>query len=77
MTALDTTTWGPALRDARQAVGLTLSELAKLANASRQTVELVESGDHLPSDALKVRLGAALDVDPHQLFPLLQREYAA
>jgi transcriptional regulator with XRE-family HTH domain len=68
---MDTTTWGTNLRTARLAAGLTQRQLADLADSSQQTISDIEGGDHPPSDALKVRLGRALKVHPHDLFPLV------
>lgn len=76
-TIVDTSTWGPAVRDARIAGGLTAHELGERADCSHGVLVDLERGNYAPSDALKVRLAAALDAHPHELFPLVPREYVA
>jgi len=56
------------VRSAREAAGLTQTELAQRAGVSRQLVGSLESGRHLPRVDAAIALAHALDVDVVHLF---------
>ena len=58
-----------ALRTARLAAGLSLSELADQAGVSRTTVHLLDRDRHSPSLGTAQRLATALGTSVDQLFP--------
>ena len=56
------------LRRAREAAGMTQTELASRAGVSRQLVGAVEAGRHLPRVDAALAIAAALDADVQSLF---------
>lgn len=54
----------------RQAIGLTQSQLAEMADVQQETISRIETGRRAPSLGLTYRLSAALEVDLHELFRL-------
>jgi len=56
------------MKSARQAKGLSQSELSKLVGVSRQTVNMVESGEYNPTLALCIKICEALDCTLNDLF---------
>jgi putative transcriptional regulator len=61
--------WGARLRAARQAAGLTQTELAKMCGINAYTVCHIENGDHRPSDKNKLQFARALETTVETLFP--------
>ncbi len=61
--------WGENLRAARLAAGLTQVELAHLINASQYTISRLETGEHRPSDPVKIALARTLNTTVESLFP--------
>lgn len=61
---------GRNLREARTKAKITQAELAAEVGVIQQTVSHWESGRASISDAYKVLIGRALDLDPAELFPL-------
>ena len=60
---------GRAVRRARTAAGLTVTELARRAEVSQPFLSQIEAGKHSPSTATLYRLAAALDVPTAALLP--------
>ena len=54
----------------RKAKGLTQTDLAKLANVSRKTINTIENNVFVPSTILALTLAEVLDVSVHDLFEL-------
>lgn len=67
------------LKAARAALGLTQAELAARVGVTRQTISMVESGDHNPTLSLCLAICWALNTDLNTLFwkDLLLGETAA
>lgn len=65
--------WGTACRSRRQALGLTLEQVAKLAGTSPQTVFKVERGEIVARDALRIGLAFALSCEVEDLFTIPKR----
>ena len=61
--------WGARVVEARRARRLSQTALAEAAGVTQQTISKVEQGDICPHDRLKMRLAAALDLHPSELFP--------
>lgn len=64
-------TWGEGVRTLRNVRDMSQVELASRAGVTQSTISRIESGARQISDAARVRIARALDVDPHQLFPYL------
>ena len=64
-------TWGTGVRALRNIKGLTQVQLAAKAGVSQSKISELESGSRRISDAVRVRIAAALDAQPHLLFPYL------
>lgn len=58
---------GAAIRERRQAEGLSQEALAEIADFDRTYISLVERGERNPSFTNLCRLAAALDVTPSEL----------
>lgn len=56
------------LRELRTDVGMTLSELARRAGTSRQTITAIELHGQEPSGFLVITISAALRKDPREIF---------
>ena len=56
------------MKNARQAKALSQADLAKLIGVSRQTVNMVESGEYNPTLALCLRICTVLDCTLNDLF---------
>ena len=56
------------MRSARQAKGLSQGELSKLVGVSRQTVNMVESGEYNPTLGLCIKICEALGCTLNDLF---------
>lgn len=66
------------LREARQAKKLTQEALAQLSGIEQATISQLETGRvQSPAWETVAKLCAALDVDPHEVFPVELREEAA
>lgn len=61
-----------ALKDLREAHGLTQAQLAALIGVSRKTINTVENGVYVPSTVIALKLAAALDVSVEALFRLAE-----
>lgn len=62
-------TWGEGVRLLRGIRGLSQVQLAEKASVAQHTISRIENGSRGASDAVRVRIAAALGVDPHELFP--------
>jgi transcriptional regulator with XRE-family HTH domain len=60
-------TFGEELKRRREAAGLSVQELARKANVSRQTVYVLEADANSPTLEVLLRLSVALDTDPRDL----------
>ncbi|MBQ2757065.1 MAG: helix-turn-helix transcriptional regulator [Clostridia bacterium] len=56
------------MRAARQQLGLSQSELAKLVGVSRQTINMIENGGYNPTILLCLRICHALQVTLNDIF---------
>ena len=61
-----------ALKDLREAHGLTQAQLAQAIGVSRKTINTVENGVYVPSTVIALKLAAALDVSVEALFSLAE-----
>lgn len=61
-----------ALKDLREAHGLTQAQLAQAIGVSRKTINTVENGVYVPSTVIALKLAAALDVSVEALFRLAE-----
>lgn len=63
-------TWGKGIRILRRIHdGMTQEQLATLAGVSQSTISRLERGSYEASDAARIRIAKALEVDPNILFP--------
>lgn len=69
--------WGTACRVRRQALQLTLEQVASLAGTTPQTVFKVEKGQIVARDSLRIGLAFALSCEVDDLFPLPKRDVIA
>ena len=53
---------------ARNSLGISRTDLAKLTNVHYQTIGYIERGEYNPSLALAIRLAQALDVEVSEIF---------
>ncbi|WP_235863988.1 helix-turn-helix transcriptional regulator [Sutcliffiella halmapala] len=56
------------LRDIRSAVGMSVSELARRAKTTRQTITNIELHGQEPSGVLLLDIASALNKDPRDIF---------
>lgn len=61
--------WAALVYEARRARGLSQPQLAQAAGVAQQTISKLERGMLCPHDRIKLRLAAALGVQPALLFP--------
>jgi transcriptional regulator with XRE-family HTH domain len=61
--------WGLRLRARREALGLSQTQLARIADMTQQAVWQFETGKRIPLDRTKVALARALGTTPGDLFP--------
>lgn len=66
--------WGTACRSRRQALQLTLDNVASLAGTTPQTVFKVERGEIVARDNLRISLAFALSCEVGDLFPMPTRK---
>ena len=59
-----------ALKDYRQAAGLTQADLAEKVSVSRKTINTIENGVFVPTTVLALRLARALGCRVEDLFSL-------
>ncbi|RIJ24402.1 transcriptional regulator [Henriciella barbarensis] len=59
-----------ALKDYRQAAGLTQADLAAKVSVSRKTINTIENGIFVPTTVLALRLARVLDCRVEDLFSL-------
>ncbi|RIJ31526.1 helix-turn-helix transcriptional regulator [Henriciella algicola] len=59
-----------ALKDYRQAAGLTQADLAAKASVSRKTINTIENGVFVPTTVLALRLARVLNCRVEDLFSL-------
>ncbi|KRM23294.1 helix-turn-helix transcriptional regulator [Latilactobacillus graminis] len=57
-----------SIRQYRQAIGISQTELAKRTKVARQTINLIENGKYNPSLDLCIRLAQVLGTDLNTLF---------
>lgn len=62
-------TWGSGIKALRGLQGVTQVQLAEMAGTTQVTISRIETGSRQVSDALRVRIARALNVNPHDLFP--------
>lgn len=65
--------WGHLVKSRRQRFGLTLEQVAGLADTTPQTVFKVERGQITPRDDLRISLAMALSCEVGDLFPMPDR----
>jgi DNA-binding XRE family transcriptional regulator len=56
------------LREVREAVGMSVSELARRAKTTRQTITNIELHGQEPSGLLLISISEALNRDPREIF---------
>lgn len=56
------------LREVREDIGMSVSELARRAKTSRQTITAIELHGQEPSGLLVIAIGEALKRDPRDIF---------
>lgn len=56
------------LREAREEYGMSITELAKRANVSRQTIHNIELNNHVPSVKTAFVISEVLRMDPRDIF---------
>ena len=61
-----------ALKDVREAHGLTQAQLAEAIGVSRKTINTVENGVYVPSTVIALRLAAVLGTTVEALFTLAE-----
>ena len=61
-----------ALKEVREAHGLTQAQLAAAIGVSRKTINTVENGVYVPSTMIALRLAAALGTTVEALFTLAE-----
>lgn len=61
--------WGRGIRELRRTRGLSADRLARLADVTTSYIGRIERGDDSPSDAVRMRLAAALETTVESLFP--------
>lgn len=66
--------WGSNVRARRTDLGLTLDQLAGMADTTPQTVFKIERGEIVARDNLRLSIAFALGREPADLFPLPSRE---
>jgi transcriptional regulator with XRE-family HTH domain len=67
-------TWGSGIKYLRGKQGLTQTALADKIGCSQVSISRLEQGSRKVSDAMRVRIARALDVDPYRLFPYEHRD---
>ena len=65
-------TWGEGVRTLRGIKDLSQVELATRARVGQATISRIENGSRQISDAARVRIAKALDVQPYELFPYIE-----
>lgn len=60
--------WGKRIRRIRREKELTVTEVAKEADITRQYLNAIERGRYAPSDQVRLRIAKAIEVDPNELF---------
>lgn len=68
-TATPVATWGLGVKLLREIHSLTQEQLAQRAGTKQATISRIETGSRQVSDALRVRIARALNVNPYDLFP--------
>lgn len=56
------------LREVREDIGMSVSELARRAGTSRQTITAIELHGQEPSGSFVITISAALKKDPREIF---------
>lgn len=59
---------GNKLREVREAVGMSVSELARRSKTSRQTITNIELHGQEPSGTLMLSIAQVLNKDPREIF---------
>lgn len=60
--------WGARITERRTAAGMSRATLAAAVGCHRQHIYKLENGEHAPSDALRIKLAAALNTTVPELF---------
>ncbi len=68
--------WGGGIRFLRESEGLTQTELANKAGVTQSVISALELGARGANDSTRIKIAKALDIDPHILFPYVDRESA-
>jgi DNA-binding XRE family transcriptional regulator len=66
--------WGSVVKLRRKELGLTLEDLAGLADTTPQTIFKIEKGEIVARDHLRITVAFALGKEPQDLFPLPSRK---
>lgn len=62
------TTWGHRLKSVRAQRGMSALELSRRAEITSQYVYMLEAGRYSPSDEVRVRIAAALEVQVEDIW---------
>ncbi|MGQ7396421.1 helix-turn-helix transcriptional regulator [Streptococcus suis] len=62
------------LKELRARDGLNQTELAKLAEVSRQTISLIERGEYTPSVVIAIRIAMIFNENVENVFQLVEVE---
>ncbi|HEM3560443.1 TPA: helix-turn-helix transcriptional regulator [Streptococcus suis] len=62
------------LKELRARDGLNQTELAKLAEVSRQTISLIERGEYTPSVVIAIRIAQIFNENVENVFQLMEVE---
>ncbi|HFI0039175.1 TPA: helix-turn-helix transcriptional regulator [Streptococcus suis] len=62
------------LKELRARDGLNQTELAKLAEVSRQTISLIERGEYTPSVVIAIRIAQIFNENVENVFQLVEVE---
>lgn len=62
------TTWGSRLKSVRAQRGMSALELSRRAEITSQYVYMLERGQYSPSDEVRLRIAAALDVQVEDIW---------
>lgn len=56
------------LREIRERIGMSVSELARRSNTSRQTITNIELHNQEPSGLVMIKISNVLKIDPREIF---------
>lgn len=64
--------WGSGVRVLRTMKGWSQTDLAAAAQVAQSSISRIEAGSKQISDAARVRIAKALEVNPYELFPYIE-----